>query len=288
MNWKLLLVLPLLALIIGCASPRGDLQEKGTESDSLIFDELIPLLPSAGEFLDMVHDAGMVYQEGIINPVIDPNHFVLYRNQALNFGVYLTDFSYLLLFERQTESIRYLYHIQGIAKKLGVESYFDDEFFSKLLENLSHPDSVKKISLQQSTLFYNRMNAIGNRDLVFYMTSGSMIEGMFIASQALNHNKLTDNLIDRTIDLAKMFDSYYTYFIISKTNDASLEGFVNDIQKLKQIFSTMAITQSTKSVREQGNLVFKSQIDHNINTEIILSMKLKVESIRNKIVNQKY
>ncbi|MFP4557019.1 MAG: hypothetical protein ACLFNU_09130 [Bacteroidales bacterium] len=288
MNWKILLALPLLAMFTGCASPEDKVESTETETDSLLIEEIMPLLPSPGEFLDMVHNTGMVYQEDLINPIVDPNNFVLYRNQALTFGVYLTDFSYLLLFEKQTESIRYLYHIQEMAKKLEVEAYFDDEFFNKILANLSNPDSLQAISLQQSTLFFNRMNAIGNKDLAFLISTGSIIEGMYIASKAIDEKQLGEEVFNRTIDLSYLFDTYYLHFTISKPNEPAFEKLANDIQELRKIFTSMSIAQTSRAIRNEGDIILKSEVTHDINKHNISKMKVMVDSIRQSIVNQKY
>ncbi|MDX9846919.1 MAG: hypothetical protein RBT74_08060 [Tenuifilaceae bacterium] len=288
MNWKLLLVLPFYILIFGCASPRGEVDDKSSKADSLLLEEIIPLIPSPGEFLDMVHTTGMNYQEGIVSPIVNPDNFVLYRNQALNFGVYLTDFSYLLLFEKQSESIKYLYQIQDLSKKLGVDGYFDDAFFNHLLANLSNPDSLKEISLQQSTLFFNRMNEIGNKDLVFLITTGAIIEGMSIASRAIDDNQITDDVIDRTIDLSYLFDTFYLHYDLSKPNDSSLEMLTTDITELRKIFTSMTIAQTSKSIRREGQIVLTSEVSHDINVYNLRKMKVMVDAIRKNIVDQVY
>ncbi len=288
MNWKLLLVLPFYILIFGCASPRGEVDDKSSKTDSLLLEEIVPLIPSPGEFLDLVHTTGMGYQEGIVNPIVNPNLFVLYRNQALNFGVYLTDFSYLLLFEKQSESIKYLYQIQDLAKKLGVDGFFDDAFFNHLLANLSNPDSLKDISLQQSTLFFNRMNEIGNKDLVFLITTGAIVEGMSIASRAIDDNQITDEVIDKTIDMAYLFDTFYLHYELTKPNDSSLEMLTADITELRKIFTSMTIAQTSKSIRKDGQIVLTSEISHDINKFNLSKMKVMVDAIRKNIVNQVY
>jgi hypothetical protein len=288
MNKKLMLLLPMLLLVIGCTSPRGEVQNIESESDSLVVDDLIPLLPSPGEFLDLVYGSGIVYHDGMINPIIDPNNFVLYRNQALNFGVYLTDFSYLLLFEKQSEAIKYVYQIQKIAKKLGVEDYFDDDFFNKLLTNLSYPDSLKDISLQQSTLFFNRMNYIGNKDLVFLVSTGSMIEAMYIASQSIDEKNITEEVVKKTIDLAYLLDPFFIQFFLHEPIDNEINVLVEEIKELRNTFTSMAIAQSSKSIREGNKVIVKSDVTHDINEVNIKKMKGLINHVRGKIINQNY
>ncbi|PKP40468.1 MAG: hypothetical protein CVT95_13625 [Bacteroidetes bacterium HGW-Bacteroidetes-12] len=286
-----LLLIPILFLVIGCASPSGDAESKKIAepvSDTLTVQDLDFLLPSPVEFLSLVHDVGFGYHPDLINPLVSPSDYLLYRNQALNFGVYLTDFSYLLLFEKHTEAIRYLYHIQELSTLLGVENFFDDEFFNKIISNLSEHDTLRAVSIEQSTLFFNRMESIGNKDLVLLISSGAMVEAMYLASDIISEDKISEQTITSVIDLAYLFDTFFLHYTINKSDEPTVVKLTEDLQELRNIFTSMEITQSSKAIRKDGKLVFSSEINHNVNQYNIKKMKVLLNSIRNSIVNQDY
>lgn len=275
----------------GCASPRGEAEDNSKaeiEADSLNPQDLEFLLPSPAEFLSLIHEVGLDYKPNLISPLVNPSDYLLYRNQALNFGVYLTDFSYLLLFEKNTEAIRYLYHIQELSSLLNVENYFDDEFFNKIISNLSDHDTLRSISIEQSTLFFNRMEALGNKDLVLLITSGAMVEAMYLSSDEISEDKISEQTITAVIDLAYMFDSFFLHYTLNKTNEPTVLKLTKDLEELRGIFTSMAINQTSKAIRKNGELVFTSEVNHNVNEYNIKKMKIMVKSIRNSIVNQEY
>jgi hypothetical protein len=286
----LLVIIPIHILFIGCTSPRGDADKTDQpQEDTLQYvQELEYLLPSPAEFFSVIQEVGLEYDQQIIRPIESITNFQLYRNQALNFGLYLSDFSYLLLFDKQSEAIKYLYHIQEMAMLLEIENYFDDEFFNKLLSKLNEPDSVRAITIEQSAAFFNRMDMVGNQDLALLITSGSIIETMYIALNVVNEKKITDKTITTIVDLAYIFDSFYLNFTITQPKGDEIAPLAEDLHELRKIFNSMAISQVSKAIRKDGNLVLTSEVTHEVNEYNVKKMKVMVNTLREKIVNQVY
>lgn len=286
----LLLIIAAQMLFFGCQSPRGEADDKDRVQHEMKIEseQLDVLLPSPGEFFAMVDEVGLEFDPSIINPIIHSGKFLLYRNQALNFGVYLADFSYLLLFDKQSESIKYLYQIQEMASTLGVEDYFDDDFFNKLLSNLSNPDTLRTYSIEQSSAFFNRMESIGNKDLVVLITSGSIIETMYIVLNTIDETRITDKAINSVIDLAYLFDSFYIHYKLSKPNVQELDKLSADLQELRDVFTSFAITQTSKAIRKEGKIQISSEVSHEVNEYNLRRMKVLVQTIRKNIVSQGY
>ncbi len=277
-------------VVFGCRSPRGEAEDKGSPLADAVSEseQLDMLLPSPGEFFAMVEEVGLEYDPSIINPIINPSNLLLYRNQALNFGVYLADFSYLLLFDKQSESIKYLYQIQEIALNLGIEDYFDDEFFNKLLSNLSNPDTIRAYSIEHSSAFFNRMESVGNKDLVVLITSGSIIETMHIVLNTVDETRISDKAVNTVIDLAYLFDSFYLHYKLSRPNVQELDKLSADLQELRDVFTSFAINQTSKAIRKDGKVYLSSEITHEVNEYNLSRMKVMVQTIRKNIVNQSY
>jgi hypothetical protein len=280
----------ILFAIQGCVSTGDKVKEKGSEKPTkeITSQELEYLLPSPGEILDMVHDLGLSYDIKLLSPIKDPNGFVLFRNQALNFGVYLTDFSYLLLFEKYSESFNYLSQIQEMALLIGVEKYFDEDFFNSILSNLNQPDTLKSLAIDQTTLFYNRMESIGNKDLVLLITTGAMIEVIFLASNLFQEGHINDNTLTTVLNFDVLFDVFYLHFLTSKPDDPSLIKLSNDLQLMRKIFKSMNIKHTSTAVNENGKIIISTDINHEITNKKVGELKALTSIIRNKLINQKY
>jgi hypothetical protein len=175
-----------------------------------------------------------------------------------------------------------------MAMLLEIENYFDDEFFNKLLSKLNEPDSVRAITIEQSAAFFNRMDMVGNQDLALLITSGSIIETMYIALNVVNEKKITDKTITTIVDLAYIFDSFYLNFTITQPKGDEIAPLAEDLHELRKIFNSMAISQVSKAIRKDGNLVLTSEVTHEVNEYNVKKMKVMVNTLREKIVNQVY
>jgi hypothetical protein len=278
------------ALIWGCASPNGNKSNSSdNQFDTTAFIHQVEyLLPSPGEIFAVIHDVGLNFNPSIIRPIEDNKKLTLYRSQGLNFGIYLSDFSYLLLFEKQAEAIKYLYQIQDLASMLGVENFFDDAFFNQLLNNLNNPDSLKALSIEQSSAFFSRMESTGNKDLILYVTSGAMIEIMYIALNEVSEKELTEKVTNAIIDLAYLFDTFYLYYATAQINNDDVSNLNNDLKELRNIFNSLAIQQTTSSSQKDGRIVLNSTLTHKVDVFKVKKMKDLIDSMRNNIVNQGY
>ena len=286
----LLLFMLILFAFFGCVSTGDKVKEEVVErpAKEITSQELEYLLPSPGEILDMVHGLGLSYDIKLLSPLKEPNGFVLFRNQALNFGVYLTDFSYLLLFEKHSESLNYLFQIQKMSSLIGVEKYFDDNFFNSILSNLNQPDTLKSMAIDQTALFFNRMESIGNKDLVLLVTTGAMIEVIFLASNIFQEEHINDNTLTAIQNFDVLFDVFYLHYLTTRPGDPALIKLSTDLQQMRSIFKSMNIKHTSTVVKENGKISISKTINHEITKKKVGELKVFASSIRNKLINQKY
>jgi hypothetical protein len=290
-NYLLVVALGLTFLLISCVSPKnqkvGD--ETSIEIDSTISSKALEyLIPSPSEVLGMIHDMGLEFNMDLIDPLKSPNEFMLFKNQALNFGCYLSDFSYLLLFDKHPESIKYLYHIQEMSVLLGIENHFNDEFFNGILSNLNQPDTIKELVLDQSAQFFKKMESVGNKDLALLVTTGAMIEVIYLSSEILKENQITDNIVSAVSNLAIIFDNFYLHYSSSITMDESMQNLTSDLQEIRNIFTSMSIQQTSSTIRNEGKVMVSTKSRNEVTDYKISKLKVMIRKVRSKIINQEY
>ena len=289
-NYLLVVTIGFLFIASSCVSPKGEQKtEASAETDTIITSEQLEyILPSPGEVLSIIHDLGLEFKMELINPLKTASEFALFRNQALNFGCYLTDFSYLLLFDRQPESIKYLYQIQEMSTLLGIEHYFDNNFFNSIISNLNEPDTLKELALDQSALFLNRMEQIGNKDLTLLITTGAMVEVIYLTVETIQDDYINDNTIEVITNLAIFYDTFLLHYSLSSPSNGSIQKITTDLQEIRNVFTSMSIKQTSNAIRKEGKLVISSEVKHNINDYNLSKLKILVKQVRSNIVNQKY
>lgn len=284
------LVILMLLVPFGCMSPKdgSNTEDKALNDSILNVQDIEYLIPSPSEVISIIRDQGLEYNPKITNPIQPTKEYTLYRSQALNFGVYLSDLSYFMIFEDQSNAIRYLYHIQELSVLLNVEEYFSDDFFNKLLSNLSNPDTLKAISLEQSSLFFSKMQSIGNKDLVLLITSGAMVETLYLSLNAMENKSIDDNITESVISLAMVYDSFHSYMSTSPFQDSNLNKLFTDLQEVRDIFTSMYIKQVSASIRKGNDVVLTSEVNHQINDFLVEKLKISVNRIRENIIKQRY
>ncbi len=286
---KSLVILTLL-IPFGCMSPKdgGNAENKALNDSLLNVQDIEYLIPSPSEVISVIRDQGLVYNSKIVSPIQPAKEYTLYRSQALNFGVYLSDLSYFMIFEDQSNAIRYLYHIQELSVILNIEEYFSDEFFNKLLSNLSNPDTLKAISLEQSSLFFSKMQSMGNKDLVLLITTGAMVETLYLSLNVMENKSIDDRITESVISLAMVYDNFYSYMSTSPFQDSNLNKLFTDLQEVRDIFTSMYIKQVSTSIRKENDVVLTSEVNHQINDFLVEKLKISVNRIRENIINQRY
>jgi hypothetical protein len=248
--------------------------------------ELEYLLPSPADVLEMVYDLGLTFSVNHVAPLRNPHDFILYRNQALNFGVYLTDFSGLLLFEKYAESLKYLTQIQGMAIQIGAEKYFDDYFFNSILTNLNKSDTLKTLAVEQSALFINKMESIGNKDLVLLISTGAMVEVLYISSNIFNERHINNNTLTAIANFDLLFDTFYLNYLQSRPDDPGLQVLTSNLQDIRNALKSMNIIRTSNPVLENGNVVISSKISHEVTSLKLSVLKKLIAKTRNKLINQ--
>ena len=276
-------------LTYSCQSPNSENKIQTTSyEDSLTSEQLEYLVPSPGEVLSIIQDLGLSFKMEAVSPLKNPAEFPLFRNQALNFGVYMTDFSYMLLFEKQPESIKYLYQIQDMSVLLGINDYFNDDFFNTILANLNQPDSLKKLALNQTALFFNKMESLGNNELSLLISTGAMVEVIYLSSDILNEKNITDNTLSAVSNLAILFDSFHLHYTTSAPKDNPNEPLTNDLNEIRSIFRSMSIRQTSNAIRKDGKLIISNETQSEITDFNINKLKVIISKVRTKIANQEY
>ena len=119
-------------------------------------------------------------------------------------------------------------------------------------------------------------------------TSGSIIETMYIVLNTIDESKITDKAVNTVIDLAYLFDSFYLHYKLSKPNVQELDKLSADLQELRDVFTSFAITQTSKAIRKDGKIQISSDVTHDVNEYNLRRMKVLVQKMRKNIVSQGY
>lgn len=139
-------------------------------------------IPTSFEMTDMLNEAGAAY---IFN-INDPENVDKYNTEAskaLNLGVYGADLCYSSTYNMKQETMLYLEASKKLSDQLEINTPYNETFAERLEGNIENTDSTYALISASIEDTYNYLNQNNKDDLSLLVMAGSIIEGMYIATQ---------------------------------------------------------------------------------------------------------
>jgi len=277
-----------LLLLAGCQSgntPQQDIAVKADEATETINNakKIFYSLPSPIETAMLIKTAGATYDEKLLNPLENVNNYTTNRTMALNLGVYTTDLSFASLFEQTQTTINYMSNVKKLAEGLGILDAIDNNTIKQLEENINNKEKIMDIISEtfmstSSFLKENDRAAIASVVLV-----GGWVEGLYIATQLVNPNKIEDNpLVKRIVDQKLSMDIVFKLLNEYK-EDKDVASVLKDMYMLKEVFDKIEITSSKVEAKEEKNsdiTMLDSDTKIKISPQTFKELAVKVANLR--------
>jgi hypothetical protein len=286
----------LLLNLFGCVneSKKKEADILAQKNDSINRQRIEYLLPSPQELMSFVKDEGLTYKENSIYPLVDIEKINLFRNQSLYFGMYFCDYYYLSVYEKNTQSLKYLTTLREFSVKLGIEHLFKETYFKRMEANSSNLDSLKQISVELSSAVFNSLDKSDNNMVFSIIGIGSIVEALYITSNSITDVKSQPKLVSSVYDIGEFYENFFGSFLVFCKDESSLKPLLNDLTTIREILKQgkeERANGSTTTKKTNANGVKIKISDNNKGTtseENFNLLKNKVTIIRNKIVNQQY
>lgn len=292
---SIILIAILVLTISGCKNDSKK-KEEGIavqKTDSVTRQRIDYLLPSPQELMSFVKDEGLTYKENLIFNLEDIEKVNLFRNQALYFGVYFCDFYYLSVFEKNTESLKYLATLRQLSVKLGIDNLFKESFFKRMEDNYSNLDSLKEISIELSFDVFNSLEQTDNQTLFSIIGIGSIIESLYLTSNTITDFNKQSSIVSSVYDIGEFYENFFSSFLIFCGNNSSLKPLLDDLTTIRELLHNNKDSNekgiASKEVSAKGVKVTITETEKGgINEANFMALKDKVSSVRSKIANQQY
>ncbi len=297
MKQKLSLIL-ISILIIAISGCKNDTKKKEAsietqKSDSVNRQRIDYLLPSPQELMSFVKDEGLVYKENLVYNLEDIEKINLFRNQALYFGVYFCDFYYLSVFEKNTQSLKYLATLRQLSVKLGIDNLFKETFFKRMEANYANLDSLKEISIELSFDVFNSLEQTDNQMLFSIIGIGSIVESLYLTSTSITDFNKQASIVSSVYDIGEFYENFFSSFLVFCSDNPSLKPLLDDLTIIRELLHKNKDLQekgiALKKVNSSGvNISLNEKKKGSIKEADFNELRDKVLSVRSKIVNQQY
>ncbi len=246
------------------------------------FDEIFANIPSPIIMANMLKAAGV---EGNTNLLHDPNAFSSYneeKKQAINMGIYTSDFNYCNVLGLKHKQIEYLSTVLTLAQNLGLGSAINTDLVERFRVNENNQDSIVKISSETYGSLENYLREEHREKLAVYMMAGGIVEMLYLGTHVGEENeKIIQALSDHKTAVDNMF------ILAEKIIGAGESEIKSDIESLKSIFDKMEEKgERTETKEEDGELVIGAKPSPQFNHDQFVELKDKVSELRTKYITK--
>jgi hypothetical protein len=244
------------------------------------------LLPSPDEILAEIIPNKVEYSPQLVNPKGNISNYVNTKYQALNLGVYLTDFAYLNLNDKKNDALAYFKTVRELAQKVNIYGLFNESVYNRIQNNLSNKDSLSEISKE---IYYKMLDILesAKRNNIYALTaSGALIEALYISTMVVK--KYTDyQIVAQKIFEQKYVLSNFYEFASQFDGDKDVKSVLIQVNDLKRILENTATRMTEKKVKvdKKDHLTIGGGEDIIIDEATFKNFKENVIKTRMSIIN---
>jgi len=143
-------------------------------------------IPSPIVLSKEISKAGYSYSKGALNPTSKASGYSTKYQAAANLGVYGADFGYVAGYGQSQDVLEYVAQIAKLAKTVGVESAFSDEFGKQVTDNVGHEDTLMDVIDGAYARAERNLRSNDRVSTTALIIGGGWVEGLYIATDIIN------------------------------------------------------------------------------------------------------
>lgn len=242
--------------------------------------------PSPGDLLERFDEAGLSFNESLMNSPALGKNYITSKDKALNLGIYITDMAYVAKFSRSAEAIKYLDIIQSLSDDISISTNAFESLIERAKNNIGETDSLLAISNDMFFQLVEFLENSGKENTIALVSSGAYIESMHIAFQSVDHysedSKIIKQIAELKYPLKNLLDHAETV-----SDDPNVQSILKYIRELNTIFNELDAQAGGSEVKinEPGVISLIGGSDDQMDEENFNALKEKIEEVRNFIIN---
>jgi hypothetical protein len=294
MKMKLIIVLGLLSFFVftHCKSEKKENDQQTTEQQESKqgfgqSDQVVYTLPSPDEMFSEIFVEDLDLKPEYVNPVTNATNYVDVKSQAVNLGVYISDFAYLsAVDDNSTDELEYLKVIRELMDKVNLYGIVDENMLNRINNNLMVKDSIDKISQE---LYYKMSNTLENSDrnnILVLVSTGAIVEALYLAINNIDFNQ-SGEIIQKIFDQKFVFDNYYE-FASQYKDDIYVKTVLKELTAIKDMFDHLDFNQTDIKVTKESEsdyLVIQGGKEIIVTEEAYIGFRENITNVRTLLVS---
>ena len=264
----------------------NEILEDPNQSLNTDFNGKVFSIPSPLQTALLIKESKAAYNESLLNDVNNLDKYTSEQRQALNLGIYGTDLGYASLYQQNSTSLKYLAIVEKLTNKLGLEAAFDRNFMTRFEKNSSNQDSMMVIVADAFRKADNFLKSSDRKATSALILTGGWIESLYFACE-LNRQVQNPKIVERIGEQQQTLRSIIE--ILKEYNEKGInDALISDMEDLKLSFDKINIEYefiepTTNASTKTTTLNHKMAV--RIDTNVLNQITLKINSIREKLIN---
>ena len=244
------------------------------------------LLPSPDEILAEIIPSKVEYYPQLINPKGNVSNYIDTKYQALNLGVFLTDFAYLNLNDKKNDALAYFKVIRELSQKVNIYGLFNESIYNRIQNNLTNKDSLSNISKE---IYYKMLDILesSKRNNIYALAaSGALIEALYISTMVVKKYTDYQQVAQKIFEQKYVLTNFYE-FASQFDDDKDVKSILIQVNDLKKTLESSATKKTEKKVKvdKKDHITIGGGEDIIIDEVTFKKFKENVAKIRNNIIS---
>lgn len=156
----------------------GEEAQDGEVSEQTL--NLILSIPSPIEVTNNLQKAGARYEAALLNPEKSVVNYQERARQALNVGVYSVDLSYVTVYNKKEDALKYYAAITRLCDEMDVQGVFTKELKDRVVNNKDAQDSLEVIFNETFTVMHRKMAKLNQQKELALIFAGAWVESQHL------------------------------------------------------------------------------------------------------------
>lgn len=289
MKVSLILVLAFLLAFAQCKSDKKvDEKETSEVEETQGFgnsDQVVYMLPSPDEIFSEIFMDDVELKPEFVNPASNSKNYVDVKSQAINLGVYISDFAYLSAIDDSADELEYLKVIRELTDKVNLYGIVSEDLIDRINTNLMVKDSLNKISQEMYYKMSRMLEHSDRNNILVLISTGSIIEALYLAINNIDFDNSAE-VVQKIFEQKFVFDNYYE-FASQFSDDIYVNTVLKELSVIKEMFDHFAYNETDiKVTKEKDNfIIVEGGKEIIVTKEAYLGFRENVTNVRTLLVS---
>lgn len=298
-NYKAILVFSLILCLFACAEQKEDtkkvnlatasntdVQEEEETNSVDIVNESTYTIPSPAEQFDLLQFLGGDLDLSAVHDINAGRNYLTESQQALAFGVYFTDLSYLMRYDKGKKVLLdYIKVLDHLSAELGITKFISEDIITEIESAQDDPDKLIQFTSKNYKKVFNTMVENNKGEALSLILIGGWVQTMHILFETAGDFG-NDKWVEKIIVDQEMILDNLQYFIEEYSSNADIKDFLKDFRRIHEAYDRLECKFYDTEVKteEKNVIILFGGESCNFNQESYDQLKSIIADTRTKII----